>query len=77
MPWIRSEPFSRARIATRSRDGDALGLGAGLVDALVEGDADGCGDGASAVVIVDVHAATARSNRAMLVERGREPTVRR
>ena len=56
---------------------DALGLGAGLVDALIEGDADGCGDGTSAVVTVDVHAATARSNRAMLLERGREPTVRR
>jgi hypothetical protein len=52
-------------------------LAAGLVDALVEGVADGCGDGASAVVTVDVHAATARSNRAMLLERGREPTVRR
>jgi hypothetical protein len=54
-----------------------LGLGAGLVDALVEGDADGCGDGASAVVTVDVHAATAKSNKAMQLERGREPTVRR
>ena len=77
MPWIRSEPFSRGRTTTRSGDVDALGLGAGLVDALFEGDADGCGDGASAVVTVDVHAATARRNRAMLVERGREPTVRR
>ena len=77
MPWIRSEPFSRGRTTTRSGDVDAPGLAAGLVDALVEGDADGCGDGASAVVTVDVHAATARSNRAMLVERGREPTVRR
>ena len=77
MPWIRSEPFSRGRITTRSGDGDALGLGAGPVDALLEGDAEGCGDGASAVVTVDVHAATARSNRAKLVERGREPTVRR
>jgi hypothetical protein len=77
VPRIRSEPFSRGRITTRSGDGDALGLGARLVDALVEGDADGWGDGASAVVTVDVHAATARSNRAMLLDRGREPTVRR
>jgi uncharacterized Zn finger protein len=77
VPWIRSEPFSRGRITTRSGEVVALGLGAGLVDALVEGDPDGCGDGASAVVTVDVHAATAKSNRAMLVERGREPTVRR
>ena len=77
MPWIRSEPFSLERITTRSGDGDALGLASGLVDALLEAEADGCGDGASAVVTVDVHAATVRSNRAMLLERGREPTVRR
>ena len=77
MPWIRSEPFSRGLIRTRSDDGDAAALGSGVVGALVEGDADGCGDGASAVVTVEVHAATAMSKRAMLLERGREPTVRR
>jgi hypothetical protein len=44
---------------------------------LVEGEADGCGDGAPAVVMVEVHAATAMSKRAILLARGREPTVRR